>query len=425
MRGLRRGSLTPRALAFAAAVGWPCAGISVGLGAGFAAACEPKTERAGRDTGLECEDGSQCASNFCLQTRVPASNVCCVRACENGAVCRSDGTGCEFAPRPEVDPGGTASVPVGMPQAPTPVPNRALPSTSSGPKSVEPSSPAVPAATIEPSATSPSGPGDAGSCSDPSCSSDEPVEAPTSELDSTSMGPRSAPDASIPDASSSADDGSAASNDSDPPDAAAPFAGPAESIAPVEIVPTDSTPPAACDAELLANGDFEEGDVVWVTASTWSGALAIVPADDSELQQEGVSPQAGDYLGWLGGIPDNEFDGNEVRIEQPFNVPLNASSLAFKGYVRIATLEPDPTAVYDVAYVDVLAPGEELLWVPHSWSNLDASSDWVPFDFEVSDERLDAMRGKTLLLRIHSETDPQGKTSFWLDTLSMKADCAR
>lgn len=192
-----------------------------------------------------------------------------------------------------------------------------------------------------------------------------------------------------------------------------------------QILPTPDTPPAGCNTELLANGGFEGGEAVWVTASSWPGAHAIVGAQDLGLQKEGVAPQNGSYLGWLGGIPDNEFDDHEVSIEQPFNVPADTSRLEFKGYVRVATLEPPDGVGYDFVYVDVLSSSETVNWVPHIWSNVDASSDWVAFSDEVTDERLDALRGKTVLLRLHSETDPEKKTSFWFDTLSVTAECGR
>lgn len=192
-----------------------------------------------------------------------------------------------------------------------------------------------------------------------------------------------------------------------------------------QILPTADTPPAGCNTELLANGGFEGGEMAWVTASSWSGAHAIVSAQDPGLQKEGVGPREGSFLAWLGGIPDNEFDDHEVSIEQPFNVPEDASRLEFKGYVRVATLEPPDGVGYDFVYVDVLSTSETVNWVPHIWSNVDASSDWVAFSDEVTDERLDALRGKTVLLKLHSETDPEKKTSFWLDTLSMTAECGR
>jgi hypothetical protein len=175
----------------------------------------------------------------------------------------------------------------------------------------------------------------------------------------------------------------------------------------------------------LTNGDFEAGDSGWLAESSWAGAHAIVSTQDAALQEEGVLPQAGDYLAWLGGIPDTEFDSNEVSIAQPFNVPEDATVVEFKGYVRIATLEPDQDAAYDGAFVDVQSATEKVLWIPHIWSNQDATDGWVSFTYSVSDERLDAMRGKSLTLKIHSETDPDMKTSFWLDSLSMTAQCGR
>lgn len=186
---------------------------------------------------------------------------------------------------------------------------------------------------------------------------------------------------------------------------------------------------ASC-GELLVNGDFDlgpSGD--WREYVTYSDDLRlVVPKDDPWLAAEGVEPVGGDYLAWLGGIPDNELRSHKSRLHQTVRIPAKASRLRFRGWLWVKTLEPEADAPYDRSYAQIVrvegAPDESSVFhVFSQWSNLDSSTGWAEFDVDTTE--LDALRDRTLTLEVYSETDLDYETSFWLDSLSLYADCAR
>jgi len=148
-----------------------------------------------------------------------------------------------------------------------------------------------------------------------------------------------------------------------------------------------------------------------------------VTNEDVNLQEESVSAHAGEGLAWLGGIPDREFDGTLVTIEQRVEIPPEATSITFSGELWLRTLETDPEA-FDGVYVDLLTSdgNESLLWFVTQWTNLDAVEGWSHFEF-VADPT--EFAGQSVLLRLHSETDPERVTSFWFDSLSLVVSCDR
>jgi hypothetical protein len=186
---------------------------------------------------------------------------------------------------------------------------------------------------------------------------------------------------------------------------------------------------ASC-GELLVNGDFELGPTAdWREYVSYSDSLRIVvPADDEWLTAEGVQPVSGEYLAWLGGIPDNEEVTHTSRLHQNVRIPARTSRIRFSGWLRIKTLEPEADAAYDRAYAQIVEvhenPGDSsVLHLFAGWSNLDSGTEWAEFEFDTTD--LDALRDRTVTLEVYSETDLDYETSFWLDSLSLYAECDR
>jgi hypothetical protein len=186
---------------------------------------------------------------------------------------------------------------------------------------------------------------------------------------------------------------------------------------------------ASC-GELLVDGDFELGPTAaWREYVSYSDTLRIVvPKDDALLMAEGVQPVAGEYLAWLGGIPDNEEVKHTSRLHQTVRIPARTSRISFSGWLRIKTLEPEADAAYDVAYAQIVEvheiPGDStVLHLFAGWSNLDSGTGWAEFEFDTTE--LDALRDRTVTLEVYSETDLDYETSFWLDSLSLYAECDR
>jgi hypothetical protein len=177
-----------------------------------------------------------------------------------------------------------------------------------------------------------------------------------------------------------------------------------------------------CNNELLVNAGFESGrGVGWAEMSEWPGIELVVSEDDAALNAEGVSPFAGSFLAWLGGIPDNQWDHYVTLIEQYVVIPATASSLTLSGRHLVKSID-DPSAEYDEAYLE-FDLDDEVVWQSLRLTNQSTSSDWVSFSKTTND--LDGLAGRTLLFYAYARTDQTGKTSFFLDSLSLIAGCGR
>jgi hypothetical protein len=181
-------------------------------------------------------------------------------------------------------------------------------------------------------------------------------------------------------------------------------------------------PLGGCDEQLLLNASFDAGATGWTSTSTYPGVTAIVLGSDSSLEEWGVSPRSGSGLAWLGGIPDSAFEEHVMTLTQQLRLPDGVSQLEFSGFVWVQTEETQPGVEYDAAIVDFTTPEGDILWHPHAFTNLEASSGWVAFEYT-----LDAVpfAERDVVLEIRAETDLTGVTSFWLDDLRVVGRCGR
>lgn len=178
-----------------------------------------------------------------------------------------------------------------------------------------------------------------------------------------------------------------------------------------------------CDNQLLANGDFEAGPTSsWGEESTWPGIEIIVASTNSALVAENVTPYAGTYLAWLGGIPDNDWDHNLVTLTQDVTLPSDAATLTLSGYRWVESVDDDSGA-FDVAFLEFDDEAGDVVWQAQAWSNQTTTNGWSAFQATTTVEP--AYRGQKLTLVAYSNTDPGGKTSFFLDNLVLIASCGR
>jgi hypothetical protein len=181
-------------------------------------------------------------------------------------------------------------------------------------------------------------------------------------------------------------------------------------------------PGGACATQqLLRNSNFDVGKMDWLEKSTYAGLSPIVRADDPNLQREGVAPHSGSYLAWLGGITVVTNRHHFMSVEQEVAIPVEATEIAITGQLAVSTLEEGAT-VYDEGHVRLYDGEGVLVWAARTWTNLDASEGWVPF--EIRQPALLALAGKTLIFRIESDTDERNVTSFWFDSLRLEARCS-
>jgi hypothetical protein len=179
-----------------------------------------------------------------------------------------------------------------------------------------------------------------------------------------------------------------------------------------------------CDNQLLENADFEAGpSPKWREESSWAGIEIIVSKDDTNLQAEGVAPHTGSFLGWLGGVPDNMWDHELVILRQDIAIlPTDATTLTLSGYCNVKSAD-EADGAYDVAYLELDDDDGDVLWQAQAWTNQTTTNGWVRF--ESSTDVASNLRGKTLTFVAYSNTDPEGKTSFFIDDLRLEASCGR
>ena len=178
-----------------------------------------------------------------------------------------------------------------------------------------------------------------------------------------------------------------------------------------------------CDNQLLANADFEAGPTPsWSEESSWPGIEIIVAKTSAALATENVTPYAGNFLAWLGGIPDNDWDHHLVILTQDVTLPADAATLTLSGR-RWVKSDDDDSEEFDVAYLEFDDEAGDVAWQAQAWSNQSTTTGWVSFTSTTSVEA--AYRGKKLTFVAYSNTDPGGKTSFFLDNLELVASCGR
>jgi hypothetical protein len=179
-----------------------------------------------------------------------------------------------------------------------------------------------------------------------------------------------------------------------------------------------------CNRQMLYNADFEAGPVQWQHESTWAGirdvADIIVARDHPALVEAQVQPFQGDYLAWLGGVPDSQ-QGWRMNLTQEITIPEDATRLVISGRIRIHTLETENDR-YD--QLDISLQTKQDFWSFHVWDNRDAG-DWRAFEQELLEDHLKIVRGRTVTFTAEAMTDAGGKTSFWLDALQLIAECGR
>lgn len=179
----------------------------------------------------------------------------------------------------------------------------------------------------------------------------------------------------------------------------------------------------ACSEQLLQNGDFDAGHSGWT--ERWDLRQPIVERGDAELAAQGVEPQSGDYLAWIGGLENEEFGQKHPSgLEQYVTIPAGAVSLVFSGYAWVEQSElgltPFDWAVLE--FWDPEATGEDdVLWQVQAWNDTSVTIGWVRF--EEVETNVERFRGRTLPLRLDARPDGNGTMSVWLDSLRLEARC--
>jgi len=181
-----------------------------------------------------------------------------------------------------------------------------------------------------------------------------------------------------------------------------------------------------CNAQLLKNPDFDAGPSDWRLDSNAPGVFELSDVINKGTNQASimanVMPRSGGlYFASLGGVLDSD-KGTHVAVTQEVVIPAKVSKLVLSGWIQIRTTEPDPNSTTD--QLDLALQDDKMFWSFHFWKGTEVTSAWKSFNYPVADGTvLNALRGRTLTFAAEAQADTSEVTSYWLDSLSLFAEC--
>jgi hypothetical protein len=178
----------------------------------------------------------------------------------------------------------------------------------------------------------------------------------------------------------------------------------------------DAPPIDACvpiTSELLANPAFDLTPMgtLW-TAQPIDSAYPIITADN------GIAAQSAPYKAWMGGWAGTDKSTTSLTdlLYQDVAVPAHTTQLVLTGYYAVATGETG-TTVFDTGNLDLIqtngTPIEAVLALTNATSAASFTALSHTFSTDVS--------GQTVRLRFTTTNDITNATSFYFDTMSLKA----
>jgi hypothetical protein len=159
--------------------------------------------------------------------------------------------------------------------------------------------------------------------------------------------------------------------------------------------PGPTTTPGPSGANLIQNGDFENGDLGWDTSS---GVIS------REAQAHG-----GFWCAWLGGYGKKHTD----TLSQTVDLPAGGSSATLSFWLHIETEEVQDTA-FDTLKAQIADEAGTVLQTLHTFSNRDASPHYERVHFNVT-----PFLGRRVRVRFVASEDSGKATSFYLDTVRL------
>lgn len=185
--------------------------------------------------------------------------------------------------------------------------------------------------------------------------------------------------------------------------------------APMIDAPMIDAPPDACvpiNAELLANPALDLSPA----GTGWQQTL-IDPAFPLITGDGTLAEHSAPFKAWLGGIEAESGTVTDVLF-QDVVVPANTTQLVLTAYYEVRSGEdPAEIAVFDSAAIDVTQPNGTPIVTVRSLSNLTPTTTWTMVTHTFAPN----LAGQTIRVRMTSSNDFFRPTSFYFDTLSLRA----
>jgi len=165
--------------------------------------------------------------------------------------------------------------------------------------------------------------------------------------------------------------------------------GPTATLTPA---PAPTTTPGPPGANLIQNGDFEDGNLGWDTSS---GVIS------REAQAHG-----GFWCAWLGGYGKTHTD----TLSQTVTLPAGGSSAELSFWLHVETDEVQDAA-FDTLKVQIADEAGNVLQTLHTFSNRDASPHYERVHFDAT-----PFLGRRVQIKFVASEDNAKATSFFIDT---------
>jgi hypothetical protein len=186
------------------------------------------------------------------------------------------------------------------------------------------------------------------------------------------------------------------------------------------------TPDAMVDAAPMIDAPMVDAACVPMTTELLKNpAFDLSPraVDWSEISDSGLdlitddsgtpAPDTAPYRAWLGGVDDDTDD-----LYQNVTIPANTTKLELTGVYSVGSSETG-TTIYDKLELALYQTnGTTVVEDAIKLSNVSVTAvAWTPLDHVFSAN----LSGQTLQIRFHATNDVSNETSFFFDTMSLKA----
>lgn len=184
--------------------------------------------------------------------------------------------------------------------------------------------------------------------------------------------------------------------------------------APMIDAPMIDAPPDACVpvvTELLVNPVFDLSPA----GTGWQQTL-IDPAAPLVTSDDGIAEHTAPYKAWLGGIEADTGAVTDV-LWQDVTVPAGTTQLVLTGYYEVRTSETTTTTPFDTASFDLTMTNGTQIQNLRTLSNLTPTTTWTVITHTFAQN----LSGQAVRLRMTSSNDFLNASSFYFDTLSLRA----
>ncbi len=188
-----------------------------------------------------------------------------------------------------------------------------------------------------------------------------------------------------------------------PPDALVP---------PDAALPIDSSSCTIQTVDLLANGNFDSGDVSWTTDG-FPTFYSVILSTSSTPDPFPVTPHSGSWGAWLGGAYGDISQDQTMTILQQVSVPASATNLSISGQRYFVS---EDSGTFDIAAIEIWNTSNAYLATVASWDADDVTAGWTAFSFPAGN-----YAGQTIRVVVGSVNDFSLNTNFLFDTLRFNA----